>query len=171
MVFHHQILRFFRIYKGCNIGLLLSNNNIHILYTGLLKHRLHGLSRPRRDFINHGPGKCDLLFIADVVYKFRFHKSPVSPFPPYFQHCAAKPGPVLRTVIHRYKSQRLCPRLIPLQKHGSYHRYSPHGSFRTMIDIGLNETVILPIRTAQRIALFRDCKGDHLKAGICKDLF
>lgn len=49
-------------------------------------------------------------------------------------------------------------------------RFKTYG-VRTVFNVRLDITEIVPVRAAEGIALFRDGKGDHLQAGIGENLF
>ena len=79
-VLDNQVLGTFCVYKRSDIGFLGGNNRSHTLNPCLFQLFTYRISRSWGDLINHTPGECNLLFIAEIVHKFSRHEALLLPF-------------------------------------------------------------------------------------------
>ena len=105
-VFYDKVLGTLCIYKGRNIRVSGSNDRSHIFHSCVLQFSLNGISRARRDFINHGPRKGYLLAIGQICDKPVLHILSPVPFLCHGGNGFLKLFSVVGAIVHGYHCQR-----------------------------------------------------------------
>ena len=144
-VLDYQILRSLCINKGCNIGLLGSNNRSHILNSGLFQLLAYRISRSWGNLINHRPWEGNLCLICDVGYKIILYKALFAPLFCHGYDRALKLLAIMRAVIHGNYCQRILSCLIALIKQSTYNCHSRTGFVWSIVNICLNKREIRAI--------------------------
>ena len=144
-VLDYQILRSLCINKGCNIGLLGSNNRSHILNSGLFQLLAYRISRSWGNLINHRPWEGNLCLICDISHKLFFYKALLAPLFCHSYDGALKLLAIMRAVIHGNYCQRILSCLIALIKQSTYNCHSRTGFVWSIVNICLNKREIRAI--------------------------
>ena len=157
-VFDHQILRLLGIGIRSDIGVLRSDDGLHILDAAVLQHFADAFARTRRNLIDHGPREGNARLILQIVDESGFHEALFFPGFRHFQHAFPELLPVLGYIVHGKERQRRFPVLIAFIQHGCDDAHRTDRFPGPFLYIRAHISEVLPVRAAKRIALLRDRK-------------
>ena len=168
-VFNDEVLAFFRVDEGRNIGFLSGDAGCQITDSILFQHGLNGVVRSGGDLIDHGPGEGGFGSVIDVGNKAVFDQAVILPGGCKSAHCSVQFVAVVGAVVHADQAdgKRSCQKTL-IDEGGNLSQIALRG-LRSMGKIPGDVRKGLAFSVRQAVTLFRDGEARHLQGRRAED--